>query len=68
MYEISSTWLKLARMMNCPNFATDNSRKPYWEKRIKLYQEVVESSKNEQLIEGSKQFIKEAEKILKDIA
>ena len=54
--------------MNCPNFATDNSRKPYWEKRIKLYQEVVESSKNEQLIEGSKQFIKEAEKILKDIA
>ena len=54
--------------MNCPNFATDNSRKPYWEKRIKLYQEVVESSKNEQLIEGSKQFIKKAEKILKDIA
>ena len=54
--------------MNCPNFATDNSRKPYWEKRIKLHQEVVESSKNEQLIEGSKQFIKKAEKILKDIA
>ena len=54
--------------MNCPNFATDNSRKPYWEKRIKLYQVVVESSKNEQLIEGSKQFIKKAEKILKDIA
>ena len=54
--------------MNCPNFATDNSRKPYWEKRIKLHQVVVESSKNEQLIEGSKQFIKEAEKILKDIA
>lgn len=54
--------------MNCPNFATDNSRKPYWEKRIKLHQEFVESSKNEQLIEGSKQFIKEAEKILKDIA
>ena len=54
--------------MNCPNFATDNSRKPYWEKRIKLHQVVVESSKNEQLIEGSKQFIKKAEKILKDIA
>ena len=54
--------------MNCPNFATDNSRKSYWEKRIKLHQEVVESSKNEQLIEGSKQFIKKAEKILKDIA
>ena len=54
--------------MKCPNFATDNSRKSYWEKRIKLHQEVVESSKNEQLIEGSKQFIKEAEKILKDIA
>ena len=54
--------------MNCPNFATDNSRKPYWEKRIKLHQEFVESSKNEQLIEGSKQFIKKAEKILKDIA
>ncbi|ALD02457.1 hypothetical protein AMQ28_08855 [Acinetobacter sp. TTH0-4] len=54
--------------MKCPNFATDNSRKSYWEKRIKLHQEVVESSKNEQLIEGSKQFIKKAEKILKDIA
>ena len=54
--------------MNCPNFATDNSRKPYWEKRIKLHQVVVESSKNEQLIEGSKQFIKKAEKILKGIA
>lgn len=54
--------------MKCPNFATDNSRKSYWEKRIKLHQEVVESTKNEQLIEGSKQFIKKAEKILKDIA
>ena len=54
--------------MKCPNFATDNSRKSYWEKRIKLHQVVVESSKNEQLIEGSKQFIKKAEKILKDIA
>ena len=54
--------------IKCPNFATDNSRKPYWQKRIKLHQQVVESSKNEHLIESSKQFIKKAEKILKDIA
>jgi len=27
--------------MNCPNFATDNSRKPYWEKRIKLHQVTI---------------------------
>lgn len=54
--------------MKCPNFATDNSRKPYWEKRIKLHQEVVELSKNEKLIESSKKFIEEAEKILKAIS
>lgn len=54
--------------MNCPNFATDNSRKPYWEKRIKLHQQVVELNKNEQLIESSKKFIEKAEKILEAIS
>ena len=54
--------------MNCPNFATDNSRKPYWEKRIKLHQEFVESSKNVQLVESSKIFLKKAEKILETIS
>ncbi|MDI9662793.1 site-specific integrase [Acinetobacter baumannii] len=54
--------------MNCPNFATDNSRKPYWEKRIELHQEVVELSKNVQLVESSKKFLKKAEKILETIS
>ena len=54
--------------MNCPNFATDNSRKPYWEKRIELHQEVVELSKNVQLVESSKNFLKKAEKILETIS
>ena len=54
--------------MNCPNFATDNSRKPYWEKRIELHQEVVELSKNVQLVESSKIFLKEAKKILETIS
>ena len=54
--------------MNCPNFATDNSRKPYWEKRIKLHQEFVESSKNVQLVESSKIFLEKAEEILETIS
>lgn len=54
--------------MNCDNFATDNSRKPYWEKRIALHQVVVESSKNIKLVESSKKFVKDAEKILEALS
>ncbi|MFV5413341.1 hypothetical protein ACVYBL_01265 [Acinetobacter baumannii] len=41
---------------------------PYWEKRIELHQEVVELSKNVQLVESSKIFLKKAEKILESIS
>jgi len=50
--------------MTCPNFAMDNSRKEHWEKRIELHQQVVDSSKNEILIESSKGFILKAKKML----
>lgn len=53
--------------LKCPNFAIDNSRKAHWEKRIKLHQDVIDSSKNEKLIEHSKMFIAQAEKMLSSI-
>ena len=53
--------------LKCPNFAIDNSRKAHWEKRIKLHQDVIDSSKNEKLVEHSKIFINQAEKMLSSI-
>lgn len=53
--------------LKCPNFAIDNSRKAHWEKRIKLHQDVIYSSKNEKLVESSKIFISQAEKVLSSI-
>ncbi|MEQ1136335.1 site-specific integrase [Acinetobacter seifertii] len=53
--------------IKCPNFAIDNSRKAHWEKRIKLHQDVIDSSKNEKLVEHSKMFIVHAEKMLSSL-
>ncbi|MGA6879290.1 site-specific integrase, partial [Acinetobacter sp. AND/436] len=53
--------------LKCPNFAIDNSRKAHWERRIKLHQDVIDSSKNKKLVESSKIFISQAEKMLNSI-
>lgn len=53
--------------LKCPNFAIDNSRKAHWERRIKLHQDVIDSSKNKKLVESSKTFISQAEKMLNSI-
>ncbi|EZQ00999.1 hypothetical protein CL42_16045, partial [Acinetobacter sp. Ver3] len=53
--------------LQCPNFAIDNSRKEHWKKRIELHQDVINSSKNEKLIEHSIKFINRAEKMLSSI-
>lgn len=53
--------------VRCPNFGIDNSRKTYWEKRISLHQDVIDSSKNEKVVESSKVFISDAQKILNSI-
>lgn len=53
--------------LECPNFAIDNSRKAHWERRIKLHQDVIDSSKNKKLVESSKIFISQAEKMLNSI-
>lgn len=53
--------------VKCPNFSIDNSRKAHWEKRILLHQEVIDSSKNEKLIESSKTFISNATKMLNSL-
>ncbi len=52
--------------IKCPNFAIDNSRKAHWEKRIKLHQDVIDSSKKK-LVEHSKMFIVHAEKMLSSL-
>lgn len=53
--------------VKCPNFSIDNSRRAYWEKRISLHQEVVDSSNNQKLIETSKAFILDAKNMLSSI-
>lgn len=50
--------------VRCSNFGIDNSRKAYWEKRISLHQDVIDSSKNEKVVESSQVFISNALKIL----
>lgn len=53
--------------VKCPNFSIDNSRRAYWEKRISLHQEVIDSSNNRKLIETSKAFILDAKNMLSSI-
>ena len=62
--ELSDAKREDKRCVECPNLCIDDKRKEYWEKRIQLHQNVVDSSKNKSLIESSENFIISAKKML----